>query len=291
MPGSKWNELTALSTLTRRHGNSPQRLPPLAVNPHRSLPTNATWSTEQSCAHGDTTWGLLPALSTRCPSARCPDCMSAGRISEGTYSMWAPLATRALTQSRLPERAALWMGVSPSQSWNNRRRTRQIRSDRTRTLPSNITDTHRAPRSSRRPNTTASQSWRTHTTVARDAGGKREVGHGTGTFSWIPGPRAESWGVSGREQGQHTHSHGRRESFYAGAQHKCVVDKTQNNYPVTGEKEKRNQGQGTAHTIQRLVYPRVPTSATGRAWAETLPVPPCTSNLNYECTLDKEGRG
>lgn len=41
-------------------------------------------------------------------------------INEDAYSTWAPLATRALMQSRLPERAALWIGVSPSQSWNDR---------------------------------------------------------------------------------------------------------------------------------------------------------------------------
>lgn len=40
-----------------------------------------------------------------------------GGIIEDTYSVWAPFPTRALMHSRLPERAALWMGVSPSQSW------------------------------------------------------------------------------------------------------------------------------------------------------------------------------
>ena len=44
-------------------------------------------------------------------------------INEDAYSTWAPLATRALMQSRLPERAALWTGVSPSQSWNDKNDT------------------------------------------------------------------------------------------------------------------------------------------------------------------------
>ena len=46
-------------------------------------------------------------------------------INEDAYSTWAPLATRALMQSRLPERAALWIGVSPSQSWNDKNDTQQ----------------------------------------------------------------------------------------------------------------------------------------------------------------------
>lgn len=58
-----------------------------------------------------------------------------GKINKDTYSMWAPLATRALMQSRLPERAALWMGVSPSQSWNNKKWHAQIfRSNKTKTM-------------------------------------------------------------------------------------------------------------------------------------------------------------
>lgn len=64
--------------------------------------------------------GPPPALSAALTTSRTPwprlGLWLAGGRREDTYSVRAPFATRALRHSRLPERAALWMGVSPSQS-------------------------------------------------------------------------------------------------------------------------------------------------------------------------------
>lgn len=160
------------------------KLPLLVVNPQRTSLTNTNWSTKHSSIANINTNLRTAACPQWCfLEAQRPDYIFGGGMCGGTYSTWAPLATRALTQSRLPERAALWMGVSPSQSWNKKEHTQNISSNKTLTFGIKY-----VPHSPLKPSNMVSQSAsRAQRNVARDARGKTQSAREGASSPWFLG--------------------------------------------------------------------------------------------------------